>query len=101
MRMILLAAFAVTFSGCAMKVVRDETPASVETKQIKMKSFLWAFIPGSKVPPASELCPGASLHALDLRMEPADVALTVVTAGVFVPYRVDYSCTRTTPGQKN
>lgn len=88
----MLAALAALQVGCAMKVVRDDSPAAGQVKEYELNSFLWAFIPGTKLPPASELCPGGKVQTLDLGMETSQVLLTAVTIGIFVPYKAAVTC---------
>jgi hypothetical protein len=101
MRLMIMAALAALQIGCVMKVVRDDSQATGEKKTYQLKSLLWAFVPIAKLPPASEMCPGAQVQTLDLGMEPHQVLLTWVTAGIFVPHRAEVTCSRAAAIQKN
>lgn len=92
MKYFILAAMAALQIGCAVKVVRDDAQVTGETKVYQINSFLWAFVPGRKLPSGPELCPGGQVQTLDLSMAASDVLLTVVTIGIYVPHQVQVTC---------
>ena len=92
----------IALSACNhMTVQRGEStprPISAST-EYKLNSFLWGFIPGPRLRPESELCPGGRIEALDLRMSGTDVLISTVTIGIYVPHRVKVGCSKLTSSQ--
>ena len=91
------------FTACNhLSVQRGEaTPRPVSTStEYKMNSFLWGIIPGPRLSPEPQLCPGGRIEALDLRMSGTDVLVSTVTIGIYVPHRVKVSCSKMVSAQQ-
>ena len=76
-----------------MRFIRDED-GMAETSHVTYtaQSLLWGLLPlkGSSTP--DPLCGSQRIVSVQTAMTTTQVMLTVVTAGIYVPQRVDVSC---------
>ena len=81
--------------ACAdLNVRRGESPAGSDAgKEVQVTSFLFGFIPASKVY-QSELCSGSRIESMRLHMSGSDVGLALITFGVYTPQHLTVICTK-------
>lgn len=70
----------------------QERPQAEVRYSLNTYSFLWGFIPGPRLPAATELCQNGSLASAEFEMNAADVLLATATLGVFVPEHLNLVC---------
>jgi hypothetical protein len=85
-----------SLSACAhLTVQRSEVVGCHEAgREIKGHAFVWGFVPGPQPPPESVLCPKSKIGTVSLMRNSADVWLSIVTFGIYVPHRIVVACTR-------
>lgn len=85
---------AVILSSCAsLSVTRQETQVVPELQELPRSSFVWGFVPAPRLYESS-LCPQSKLNTFEIGRSSGQVWLSVVTLGVYVPYRVRFSCAK-------
>ena len=89
-----LLALTIVWMGCAhVTLIRgDGSPANGEKVTFTKHAFLWGFVPGPKLPEESAICPQSKIEAVDLKMEKTQVLIAIVTIGIYVPHRVEFTC---------
>jgi Bor protein len=75
-----------------------EPTAGGTSTMISADSYLWGVARGSSLPRESELCPKSRIETVDMKMTGKDVLWTLLTLGLYVPYRVVVTCS--TPLEK-
>ena len=95
MRLIAALLTVLILSSCAQLEIRlhQSVPESV-MQTLPLNSFIFGFIPDPNSPP---VCPDSSLERLRFSMSGRDVALSILTLGIYIPHRVVYSCAPTAP----
>jgi len=85
-----------SLSSCAYLNIARHEPAPTQSTaiQVPLNSFIFGFVPGSKIPPQSLLCPGGRIESATLEMTSNHVLLTLVTLGIYVPHRATVSCSK-------
>lgn len=84
--------------ACAeMRIVRNEKPALytnvTSQTDLKLHSFVLGLVPGKSLLSQNELCDkNHRIDSVRLGMKSTDVLVTLVTFGVYVPYRATINC---------
>jgi hypothetical protein len=101
MRKFLLLSILVLVNACStLNVQRLEggTPRGPFSEK-KLHQFVFGFVPTRRNISESELCNAGKVESMQMEMSGVDVLVAVVTAGIYVPQRLRYNCSITSPSQ--
>jgi hypothetical protein len=75
-------------------VYRNEEQKTLpsDARIVPTPHYFWGLLPGKDKLVESELCPNSRISAAQTGMTTADVLLTIVTVGIYVPSRAAIGC---------
>jgi hypothetical protein len=75
-----------------MRTSRTAAPAAVSTREYKIHSYLFGIVTGEPPRDIARLCDGSKVGDVNLKMKSVDVALSIVTLGIYFPQTVQITC---------